>query len=116
MVDVHLFFVKLFGCHIVTGGIPIDVTGFSRALLNRAHHPGVYLKFGRFAGTPIVGMSDVEVCLAPDGSCVFAVWFYEVDRFAVRVMFTADGQQREGLVEAWHPKFGTNKLKIEGFG
>ena len=118
MLDVHLFFVKLFGCHIVTGDIPIDISSFATAILERRHHPCVYLKFGlvpRVGDKPIAGMSDIEAALTPDGSCAFATWFYEVDNLAVNVMFAVDGEDRQGMVDAWHPQFGTNKLTISGF-
>ena len=29
MLKVHLYFVKLFGCHIAGNGIPLDITGFA---------------------------------------------------------------------------------------
>ena len=46
MLNVHLYFVKLFGCHIAGNNIPIDITGFSDAIMHGKLHPRVYLKFG----------------------------------------------------------------------
>ena len=34
MRSVHLYFVKLFCCHIIEAGIPINITTFSNAILN----------------------------------------------------------------------------------
>jgi hypothetical protein len=119
MLNVHLYFLKLFGCHILDAGMPIDIVTFAAAIEEEKQHPNVYLKFGcnfSLRNNPIVGMSDVGGILDnSDGSCVFASWFYEVDRLAVNVMFAADGQKREGLVGAWHPRYGTNKLVIADF-
>jgi len=119
MLNVHLYFVKLFGCHLLEAAIPIDITPFATAIKEERPHPNVYLKFGRnfsLHDNPIVGMSDVGAVFDnSDGSCVFASWFYEVDRLAVNVMYAVDGQRREGLVGAWHPHFGTNKLVIADF-
>jgi hypothetical protein len=43
MLDVHLFFVKLFGCAIIEHDIPIDITGFSEAIMNQKPHPLIHL-------------------------------------------------------------------------
>ena len=115
MVFVHLFFVKLFGCHIATGDLPIDLREFSDALKSGKPHPCVYLRFGKFAGMQILGTLRVDVDLDSDGSCLFASWFYESGAFAVNLMFAVDGQRREGLVGAWHPRYGTSKLTVSRF-
>ena len=116
MRNVHLFFVKLFGCHIVEASIPIDVTAFARSILAEKANPSVYLKWRcgpSFAGKPMTGMSNVDAAIrTSDGLCAFATWLYCVDGLAVEVMFAADGEKRQGLVDAWHPRFGTNKLLI----
>ena len=52
---------------------------------------------------------------ASDWSCAFATWFYCIGGLAVNVMFAADGERREGLIDAWHPLFGTNKLMVGDF-
>lgn len=110
---VHLYFVKLFGCHIVTGDIPIDITGFSKAILKKSFHPKVFLKFG--INNPCsVGMSDV--CTQQvNGSCVFATWFYEIGSIAVNVMYSDDGIERNGLEDSWHPNLRTSELLISNF-
>ena len=113
---VHLFFVKLFGCHIVEANIPIDVSGFAHAFIDANPHPLVHLRFGLFrTEQQIVGMSDIEIAQFPDGSCAFATWFYEVDRLGVNVLFAAEGEKREGLVGAWHPRYGAKRLVIHDF-
>lgn len=116
MVEVHLFFVKLFGCHIAEANIPIDVSGFADAFMNSKPHPFVYLRFGLFQPErTMVGMTDLATDQFPDGSCAFASWFYFVDWLGVNVMFAVEGEKREGLVDAWHPRFGTKKLVIHDF-
>jgi 5-methylcytosine-specific restriction endonuclease McrA len=111
MLNVHLYFVKLFGCHIVEGNIPIDTAKFGTAIIAEKAHPNVYLKFG-VSPMPITGMSDIWTTPA---DCTFATWFYKVGEIAVNVMFAADGEKRNGLINAWHPKLGTNKLMIADF-
>jgi hypothetical protein len=47
MLNVHLYFVKLFGCRVVEAGAPIDSRAFSNAILNGTAHPHLYLRVGR---------------------------------------------------------------------
>ena len=119
MCNVHLYFVKLFGCHILEAAIPIDVGTFSNAILNEEACPYVYLKFGHgpsLNNKMTAGMSDIEIATrASDGSCAFATWFYYLGGLAVNVMFSADGEMREGLIGSWHPRLGTNKLVVGDF-
>jgi hypothetical protein len=107
MLNVHLYFIKLFGCHIATEKIPIDLAGFSSSIMNNKAHPNVYLGFWRIEER--VGMSNIEAEIADNGDRIFVTWFYEIDNLAVNVMYASPGEKREGLVNAWHPRFGTNR-------
>lgn len=42
MLDVHLYFVKLFGCAIVENSVAISLSDFRSSLLNRSAHPNIY--------------------------------------------------------------------------
>jgi hypothetical protein len=89
MLNVHLYFVKLFGCHIAGNNIPIDITGFSDAIMHGKLHPRVYLKFGCgriFDGKPLVGMTDMWITPPPVGGCsTYATWFYDLDFVGINV-------------------------------
>jgi hypothetical protein len=116
---VHLYFVKLFGCHIAGNNIPLDIAGFSDAILHGKAHPNVYLRFGcgmTFGGKPMTGMSDMWLApAAPGGTSPFATWFYYVDGLGINVMFAEDSEKRDGLIGAWHPRHGTTRLTIADF-
>lgn len=117
MRNIHLYFVKLFGCHIVEAEIPIDISTFAKSIMTAKSHPNVYLKFGlgtTLPDQPVAGMSDIEI-LKKDGSCAYGAWFYYVDRIAVMVIYAADGEAREGLAGSWHPRFGSSKLVLSDF-
>jgi hypothetical protein len=116
LLDVHLYFVKLFGCHIREAGIPLDVATFATAILKGRAHPKVYLRFCRRETTGLptsVGMTDIWT--DPGTPCAFATWFYEIDNLAVNVMYAEPGERREGLVGAWHPRLGTTNLQVFGY-
>lgn len=119
MLNVHLYFVKLFGCHVAGNDIPIDITGFASAIINKKAHPCVFLKFGcgrMFAGKPMTGMSDMWLApAAPGRSSTFATWFYNIEGVGINVMFAVDGEKRQGLVGAWHPRQGTTRLTMADY-
>ncbi len=115
MLNVHLYFVKLFGCHIVACNIPIDINAFSRSILKEKAQPCVYLKFGH-SNNATTGSSDVWAAVpSPHDSAAFITWFYYIDRLVINVMFALDGEKRLGLLGAWHPRSGSKKLVIVGF-
>ena len=115
MRNVHLYFVKLFGCHIKALGMTLDIKGFSDAILKDKSHPNVYLKFG-VNSQEITGSSDVWLSVPSAGELSsFGVWYYRVGKLAVNVMFARDGEKRQGLLGAWHPRHDTNKFLIAEF-
>jgi hypothetical protein len=102
MRNVHLFFIKQFGCLIAESGISIDLVSFANAILKDKAHPHVYLKFGcapSIDDKVIAGRSNMKIVTRTiDGACAFATWLYHVGDLAVNVMYAAHGEQREGLV------------------
>ena len=120
LLNVHLYFVKIFGCYLLEASIPIDISMFSNAILQEKANPYLYLKFGRAIrvgnNARRVGTSNVVADIKnADGSCAFATWFYYVGNLAVQVMYAVDGEERQGLLGAWHPRLGTNKLEYSEF-
>lgn len=101
MLNVHLYFLKVFGCQILEGNIRIDTAPFADAILKGQPHPNVYLAFGPApSGLPlrISGSSDVDVAML-DGLCAFATWFYHVGNLWVNVMYAIDGERRAWATE-----------------
>ncbi len=113
---VQLYFTKLFGCHLVGDDIPIDTTVMARSILHDQPDPNVYIKIG--LGPQIVGMTDMTLIMKPPAdnqnsrACAFALWGYLIQGLTVLVMYSTPGEWREGLVDAWHPKLGTSRIKI----
>ena len=115
MLRVHLFFVKVFGCHIAAHALPIPLGPFSEALVRGTAHPQVFLRFGRWRGPTHVGMSDIHLLQHPNGNAAFAAWFYTVAPLNVNVMFSLPGEQRRGLQGAWHPSDNAAGLIVADF-
>jgi hypothetical protein len=101
MLDVHLFFVKLFGCAIVECSVPIDICPFSEAILQLIPHPKVFIAFGSSLNMG-TGLTDIETAKL-NGRCVYATWFYILEPIAVNVIYSEPSEKREGLIHAWHP-------------
>lgn len=118
MRDVHLYIVKLFGCLIMDGNVSsIDIKAFADAILNDRSHPNVYIAFGpapKDVNKAIASASKLEV-FTLDGRCTYAVWIHHVGDLWVRVMFAVDSERREGLKDAWHPRFGHKRLQMAAF-
>lgn len=116
---VHLYVVKLFGCMIVEGGVTqIDIGPFASSILNDRIHPNVYVAFGsapqgKIEDKVVAGDSDLEMdVLKENGRCAFAVWIHQLGSLQVRIMYALDGESREGLVGAWNPRFGSQRLQM----
>lgn len=113
MLDVHIYFVKLFGCAIIEHREPIDIAPFAEAILQHKPHPNVYLSFwpDLEMGTGLSNMETDNV----DGKCVYATWFYIVEPISVNVMYAAPNECRQGLIHAWHPRNTSMHLQIGGY-
>lgn len=114
MLNVHLYFVKLFGCAIVEHNIPINIAEFSTAIMENKAHPKIYLAFAQsldFGLKRHVGRSNLEMA-SIGGKCMFATWFYVVDAVTVRIMYAEPEERRKGLANAWHPSAISKKVCI----
>lgn len=112
--DVHLYFVKLFGCRIVEHGIPVDIISFSRALLERTHHNDVYLAFRPCPDKKnhkVSGLTQVDSTNL-NGNTVFASWFYVVNQVAVNVMYSPIHTSRAIMGNIWHPSYSSSVVKL----
>ncbi|MCH9808091.1 MAG: hypothetical protein K0U74_10180 [Alphaproteobacteria bacterium] len=113
MIDVHLFFIKLFGCMLTEAtangyDVPIDIAPFSEAIMTGRPHPEVLLQFGICDG--IVGRTDLH-CWKTDEEAVIAGWLYQLDRIAVSVVFAQAGRW-EPSADFWHPRSPTNSKRF----
>jgi hypothetical protein len=115
MLHVHLFFVKIFGCHVVGNNVPIDIKEFSHVLLNNKAHKDFYLAFGpsfnpdKKGYTGITPIETVDL----DGASVFATWLYMIDNIAVNIIYTQQHNAPDVLKNTWHPSSIQKVLKFK---
>jgi hypothetical protein len=113
LLNVHLYFVKLFGCYIVDANAHINVESFAHAILKAKAHPQVLLRFG--ISTLPVGRSDFDVDYDEGGNAVYAGWFQTGGGIGVHLVYAANGQHRQGMIDTWHPSQATTRLRIADF-
>ena len=116
MLNVHLYFLKLFGCLVVEHSVPLDISEFSTSILQGSAHPKVYLAFWAVADRRshrYAGQSEVQTDQL-DGGIAFASWFYEVGPLSVNVIYAEPNERRRGLIHAWHPSNTTKLVRIVG--
>lgn len=113
MIDVQLFFLKLFGCMIAEAkangfDVPMDLASFSEAIMSGRPHPEVHLQFGKGDGT--VGRSNLH-CWKTDKGCVGGGWLYQLGSIAVSVLFVQTGcwERRDDI---WHPHSHTSSKRF----
>lgn len=120
VLDAHLYFVKHFGCRIAEHGLPIEIAGFSKAILTRTAHPQVFIAIGPSLygakGKKIAGWSEIEAAILPDGRCAYAQYLYHLPEVTVLVMYALPGERRKGLLQSWHPSGQGRLLRIANLG
>lgn len=117
MLHVHLFFVKLFGCLVAENAIPIDIVGFSKAILNNSAHQKVHLAISSYTDGVVsgsAGYSDLDT-IQLDNRVVYATWLYILDRFSVRVVYAEPTEHRKGLIDSWHPTSIKKCIRVSKF-
>lgn len=113
-VQFHLYFVKLFGCRIVDEKIPIEISEFSRCVVEGRPHSNVYLTFItrdiRSRAGLYVGPSEVY---GEKRNGVFdtASWYYSLGELDVQVTWFKNCPVRN-VPYAWHPEHGGKVLKF----
>jgi hypothetical protein len=111
MLNVHLFFLKLFGGMIceAAGGLAIDIAPFARSIMGSSFHREVYLQFGKGDGT--VGILPAKALTMPGGHVIF-LWMYRIGPVVVNVIYAQEGEYWENLDKTWHPKWGKTNFVV----
>lgn len=117
MLYVHLYFVKLFGCKIAESGAPIDITGFSKALLNNKAHQDIFIAFGPRPGEVQHKNAHSSTLHTIDiGVSACASWFYVIDQLAVNIIYVSGYGDPDLMKDTWHPDSLNNKVvKIKSY-
>ncbi len=117
--DVHLFFLKLFGCKIVEDSIPIDLTPLSRALLYRHAHPEISLNVvDTLIDKRVVAAYDSDVYAMRNnrtGELDGATWLYDICPVGVKVSYIRGGSPLYVRGDSWHPSRPRKFIRLSPF-
>jgi len=114
LLDVHLYFVKLFGCRIVEESIPIEIAEFSNCLQQRIAHRDVYIAIGNqpeIVKSKYAAITPIE-SLTRDKNTVFAEWLYIIDTIAVKIIYSIVPGNEKVLHNTWHPNNANKIIKL----
>lgn len=118
-VDMHLYFVKLFGCLIAEHDIPIDISQFSNSLVNRIPHKSMYIAVGPLAAklkSKCITVTDLKTVIMEkvgfEEKAVFASWLYVIGNIAINIIMNEVANNSSVLMNAWHPNVAPSKVII----
>ncbi len=114
MLGVHLYFLKLLGCHAVEHNIPLPLNRFAMCL--QASVPNQALRLV-FVGVPAGSYRDkIQVgaieTLNIGGKTVSAAWFYRVETLCVFASYCEPGHPRLTRDRGWHPSDFCTRIVI----
>ena len=116
MLNVHLYFLKIFGCLIIEHEIPTPIRPFSEAILNISEHSQVYIGIGflpKLRSKNIVQISPVNTVFNNEEQLLhFASWQYIVKEAFVDVSFAHKPEYTRILRNIWQPSGVTKILKL----
>lgn len=117
MLNVHLYFVKAFGCKVVESGAPLPVKEFSKALIDGKAYNCIHIGLGEnFTESSINHASQTEIHSVNVGEeSVFASWMYIVDKIAVNVIYADKYKNPNVMKNTWHPDAITKILKLKKY-
>jgi hypothetical protein len=113
--NVHLYFVKVFGCKIVEDKIGIDLAPFSKALMEGTAHPevGVLVADDRVGEGKVLHFdSDVHTMTEKGGELHGAMWMYNLSPVAIKVAYIKMGARLNAPGHPWHPSKPTKIVKL----
>jgi hypothetical protein len=113
--NVHLYFLKVFGCKIVEDKVGVDLTPFSKALIEGTAHPEVSLlvaddRIGE--GKILFFDSDVYTMSDKGDGLNSALWTYNLTPVAMKVAYIKNGARLYAPGHPWHPNKPTKIVKL----
>lgn len=117
--NVHLFFVKLFGCKLHAESKVVDMAPFSKALLTGTAHDDVSITIAHsLVDDRRVLMYDSEVYTMTEkgsGEMHGAVWLYLVYHVAVKIHYIKAGTRLHAVGYPWHPSRPRKVVKLSPY-
>ena len=115
--QVHLYFVKLFGCKLIEDNVPIDLAPFSKALVSGMPHPEVSILVCNCnaKGKILMWDSEVHAMKNQNNEIHGAVWMYLVYPVAIKVGYIKNDASLYLPGSPWHPNKPGKLVKLSPF-
>jgi hypothetical protein len=116
--NVHLYFVKVFGCKLVEDKIKVELGPFSRALMEGAAHPEVSLLIADDPvgeGKILFFESEVHTMAERSGELHGALWMYNLSPIAIKVAHIKTGARLNAPGHPWHPNKPSKVVKLSPY-
>jgi len=112
--NVHLFFVKLFGCRIAESGAPIELARFKESLLTAVPHPNIVLAFHISTRQMPVKLVQIGAIHAAERNnmVISAGWEYSIGQICVIVAYHCDEALIRPYPRSWHPEMPNRVIQL----
>ncbi len=119
MLNVHLFFVKLFGCAISEDDCDIDLTHFANAITRTKPQSQIYLKLCRIPTIetgPLLLRTEIHAIRDNVNQRIeCATLLYQVGEIRIQVFYIHSVDKSTDLSNLWHPRMNTSRLRVSSF-
>ncbi len=103
MLNVHLYFCKLFGCRLASEDTPLDIEPFKDSINSVSSYDNLYIELGSWEPkNKNAGITSIQA-IEEAGEPVVVWWFYIVGKVAVYVSFCAKPEIKKLIKNCWHP-------------
>ncbi|ARD22788.1 hypothetical protein [Shewanella japonica] len=116
LINVHLFFAKIFGCAVSESGFSLDLEILAECIKTNMYCPHLYLKIRNSENgktDSYCALSDIQVSRDESGKLQYAHIYYTVGKYTVDIVYS-DNIVDLDLVEFFQPNNTSQKIIIGG--
>jgi hypothetical protein len=108
LINVHLYFLKWFGCKSKDFGVPLDYSVLADNILSGTPNSNFYLKFGNTPGLPVGTRYALETPMqvlehTNSGSTHSAFTYYLVGQISIEAIYTLGTNDKPEVIGTWSP-------------
>lgn len=117
VVDVQLYFVKLFGCIVSDASVPINISSFSNSIMLDRPHESVYLMFALVdeieGGYKTVYVSDIR-WYGSEEAVDYLAWQYSIGELVVFVIYDPKNLENSSIRNSLylHPRNHNGRIRF----
>ena len=103
MLNIHLYFSKLFGCRLASEDTPLSLEPFRQAINLNQQCNNLFIKFCTWEPTnKCAGITSIKA-VEKDNAPIVVWWFYIIGKVAVYVSYNFNPEIKKLTRRCWHP-------------